>query len=84
MVLSLSNYVFNLSHSEAQREFLEWKVKQLINAGFKVNGIKEYISKSGYNIGKTVLYSQLSVIPTIKALRRSVYTPKKKLLRENY
>ena len=80
MVLSLSNYVFNLSHSEAQREFLEWKVKQLINAGFKVNGIKEYISKSGYNIGKTVLYSQLSVIPTIKALRRSVYTPKKKTL----
>lgn len=77
-----SNYVFKLSHSEAQREFLEWKVKQLIDSGFKVNGIKEYISKNGYNIGKTVLYSQLSVIPTIKALRRSVYTPKKTLTRK--
>lgn len=72
-----SNYVFKLSHSEEQREFLEWKVKLLQDAGFKVNGIKEYISKCGYNEGKKVLYSQLSINPTIKALRRTVYIPKK-------
>ena len=76
-----SNYVFKLSHSETQREFLEWKVKLLTDYGFKVNGIKEYISKCGYNEGKKVLYSQLSINPTIKALRRSVYTPKKTFTR---
>lgn len=77
-----SNYVFKLSHSEAQREFLEWKVKLLTDYGFKVNGVKEYISKCGYNEGKKVLYSQLSINPTIKALRRSVYTPKKTFTRK--
>jgi len=77
-----SNYVFKLSHSENQREFLEWKVKLLTDYGFKVNGIKEYISKCGYNEGKKVLYSQLSINPTIKALRRSVYTPKKTFTRK--
>lgn len=77
-----SNYVFKLSHSETQREFLEWKVKLLTDCGFKVNGIKEYISKCGYNEGKKVLYSQLSINPTIKALRRSVYTPKKTFTRK--
>lgn len=76
-----SNYVFKLSHSESQREFLEWKVKLLTDYGFKVNGIKEYISKCGYNEGKKVLYSQLSINPTVKALRRSVYTPKKTFTR---
>ena len=76
-----SNYVFKLSHSESQREFLEWKVKLLTDYGFKVNGIKEYISKCGYNEGKKVLYSQLSINPTIKALRRSVYVPKKTFTR---
>lgn len=76
-----SNYVFKLSHSESQREFLEWKVKLLTDYGFKVNGIKEYISKCGYNEGKKVLYSQLSINPTIKALRRSVYIPKKTFTR---
>lgn len=76
-----SNYVFKLSHSEEQREFLEWKVKLLQDAGFKVNGIKEYISKCGYNEGKKVLYSQLSINPTIKALRRTIYIPKKTFTR---
>ena len=77
-----SNYVFKLSHSESQREFLEWKVKLLTDHGFKVNGVKEYISKCGYNEGKKVLYSQLSINPTIKALRRSIYTPKKTFTRK--
>ena len=77
-----SNYVFKLSHSTLQREYLEWKVGLLNKYGIKNNGAKEYISKCGYNIGKSVLYSQMSLIPTIKALRRSVYTPKKTITRK--
>lgn len=77
-----SNYVFKLSHSEEQREFLEWKVKLASKVGFKLNGIKEYISKCGYNVGKNVLYSQFSINPTIKALRRTVYIPKKTISRK--
>lgn len=77
-----NNYVFKLSHSTHQREFLEWKINLLNESGIKNNGIKQYTSKCGYNIGKEVLYSQLSIIPTIKALRKSVYTPKKKITRK--
>lgn len=77
-----SNYVFKLSHSTLQREYLEWKVNLLNTYGIKNNGVKEYISKCGYNTGKEVLYSQMSLIPTIKALRRSVYTPKKTITRK--
>lgn len=77
-----SNFVFKLSHSEEQREFLEWKVKLAKEMGFKLNGIKEYVSKCGYNIGKNVLYSQFSINPTIKALRRTVYIPKKTITRK--
>lgn len=76
-----SNYVFKLSHSEAQREFLEWKIDLLNKFGFKNNGVKEYISTCGYNKGNKVLYSQMSLNPTIKALRRTVYTPKKHITR---
>lgn len=76
-----SNYVFKLSHSIEQREYLEWKVSLLNKLGIKNNGIKEYISSCGYNTGKGVLYSQMSVIPTIKALRRTVYIPKKTFTR---
>lgn len=76
-----SNYVFKLSHSEAQREFLEWKIDSLNKFGFKNNGVKEYISTCGYNKGNKVLYSQMSLNPTIKALRRTVYTPKKHITR---
>ena len=76
-----SNYVFKLSHSEAQREFLEWKIDLLNKFGFKNNGVKEYISTCGYNKGNKVLYSQMSLNPTIKALRSRVYTPKKHITR---
>lgn len=72
-----SNYVFKLSHSVEQKEYLEWKVNLLNKAGIKNNGIKEYISSCGYNKGKGVIYSQMSINSTIKALRRSIYTPKK-------
>ena len=77
-----SNFVFKLSHSVEQREYLEWKVKLLDKFQIKNNGIKEYMSTCGYNIGKGVLYSQMSVIPTIKALRRTVYIPKKTITRK--
>ncbi len=77
-----SNYVFKLSHSTLQREYLEWKVGLLNKYGIKNNGVKEYISRCGYNTGKSVLYSQMSLTPTIKALRRSVYTPKKTITRK--
>lgn len=76
-----SNYVFKLSHSETQKEYLEWKIGLLNKYGIKNNGMKEYISTCGYNIGKTVLYSQMSINPTIKALRRTVYIPKKTITR---
>ena len=76
-----SNYVFKLSHSVDQREYLEWKVSLLNKLEIKNNGIKEYISSCGYNIGKGVLYSQMSLNSTIKALRRSIYIPKKTFTR---
>ena len=72
-----SNYVFKLSHGKDQLEYLTWKVQLLNNLELKNNGIKTYVSKCGYNIGKIVLYSQMSINSTIKALRRSVYNPKK-------
>ena len=77
-----NNNVFKLSHCKEQRDYLEWKIEQLKNAGLRNNGLKEYISTCGYNIGKGVLYSQMSVIPTIKALRRTIYIPKKTITRK--
>lgn len=72
-----NNCVFKLSHCEQQRDYLEWKIKLLGNNGIRANGIKEYISTCGYNSGKKVLYTQLSIIPFIKVLRRVFYRPKK-------
>lgn len=72
-----NNYVFKLSHCEQQRDYLEWKIKLLSDNGIKTNSIKEYISTCGYNSGKKVLYTQLSIIPFIKVLRRIFYKPKK-------
>lgn len=72
-----NNNVFKLSHCEEQRDYLEWKIKQLKNAGLRNNGIKEYISVKGYNVGKKVYYTQLNIIPFIKVLRRVFYKPHK-------
>lgn len=68
-----NNYIFKLSHSEKQREYLEWKIKQLKNNGIRNTGIKEYVSTCGYNKGSKVLYVQLNIVPFIKVLRRVVY-----------
>lgn len=55
-----SNYVFKLSHSVDQREYLEWKVGLLNKLGIKNNGIKEYTSSCGYNKGKrSVIFSNV-------------------------
>lgn len=73
-----NNNVFKLSHCEAQREYLEWKIEQLNEMAIRNNGIKSYTSVCGFNIGKTVLYTQLNIIPFIKVLRRAVYYEGKK------
>lgn len=74
-----NNNVFKLSHCEEQRDYLEWKIEQLKEAGLRNNGLKDYISIKGYNIGKKVYYTQLNIIPFIKVLRRVFYKPYKKL-----
>lgn len=68
-----NNNVYKLSHSCKQRDYLEWKIKQLNEAGIRHTEIKSYISSSGYNKGNEVIYTQLNIIPFIKVLRRIVY-----------
>lgn len=72
-----NNYVFKITHAEAQKEYLEWKIKQLNEHGIRNNGIKSYIKTKGYNIGVPVYYTQLNSTPFIKVLRRVVYKGKK-------
>ena len=72
-----NNYVYKLAHAESQLDYLQWKIKQLNNAAIRNNGIKSYIKTKGYNIGATVYYTQLSIIPFIKVLRRIFYKPVK-------
>ena len=70
-----NNYVFKLSHGYKQKEYLEWKINLLNENGIKNNGLKEYVSTCGYNLGSIVYYSQMSVIPFMKVLRRVIYKP---------
>lgn len=72
-----SNNVFKIAHAESQKDYLEWKIKQLKNAGIRNNGVKSYIKKCGYGIGVSVYYTQLNIIPFIKVLRRVFYKPVK-------
>lgn len=74
-----SNNVFKLAHAEQQKDYLEWKIKQLNDAGVRNNGLKTYVKTCGYNIGVNVYYTQLNIIPFIKVLRRVFYKPKKVL-----
>lgn len=74
-----SNNVFKLAHCEQQKDYLEWKIKQLNNAGIRNSGIKTYISSNGYNVGKTVFYTRINIIPFIKVLRRVFYKSTKKI-----
>lgn len=72
-----NNNVFKIAHCEAQKDYLEWKIKQLKECGIRNNGIKFYIKTSGYNAGVPVYYTQLNIIPFVKVLRRVVYKGKK-------
>ena len=74
-----SNNVFKIVHCSQQLDYLEWKVKQLKEAGIRNNGIKSYIKTKGYNTGVPVYYTQLNIIPFIKVLRRVFYKPTKVL-----
>lgn len=76
------NYSFKLSHGSQQREYLEWKIEQLRLIGLPVPIIKEYSSSCRFNKGRKVLYANLPINPTIKALRRVVYKPKKTFTRK--
>ena len=44
-------------HGKNQKEYLEWKVKQLKEAGIRNNGIKFYIKTKGYMTGVPVYYT---------------------------
>ena len=72
-----NNNVFKIAHAESQKDYLEWKIKQLNNCGIRNNGIKSYIKTHGYNTGVPVYYTQLNIIPFIKVLRRVFYKDKK-------
>lgn len=72
-----NNNVFKIAHAESQKDYLEWKVKQLNNCGIRNNGIKSYIKTCGYGIEKIVYYTQLNIIPFIKVLRKVMYKNKK-------
>lgn len=72
-----NNNVFKIAHCEQQKDYLEWKIAQLKDAGIRNSGLKSYISSSGYNKGKTVLYTKLNIIPFIKVLHRVFYKPTK-------
>lgn len=77
-----NNNVFKIAHCKEQQDYLEWKIKQLNEAGIRNNGLKWYTSTKGYNIGKQVCYTQLNILPFIKVLRRVVYKPNKRLTRK--
>lgn len=74
-----NNNVFKLAHAQKQKDYLEWKIKQLNDAGIRNNGLKTYVKTCGYNTGVNVYYTQLNIIPFIKVLRKIFYKTKKVL-----
>lgn len=72
-----NNFVFKIAHCSEQKDYLEWKIKQLNNHGIRNNGVKSYIKTKGFNIGVPVYYTQLNIIPFIKVLRKVFYKEKK-------
>lgn len=77
-----NNFVFKMAHAVEQQEYLKWKIKLLNNYGIKNSGLKTYISSKGYNKDKTVVYTQLSIMPFIKVLKRVMYKPHKTINRK--
>lgn len=74
-----NNNVFKLAHSIEQSDYLKWKIRLLGEYGIRNSGYNEYVSVTGYNIGKKVCYTNLNIIPFIKVLRRVFYRGKKTL-----
>lgn len=72
---------FRIVHSEKQKAYIEWKIKLMDEFGIKNGGLKIYKSTSGYNKGQNILAVRLSTNATIKALRRTIYIPKKTITR---
>lgn len=72
-----NNFVFKISHTESQKDYIEWKINLLNQHGIKNNGLKSYIQKGGYKEGITMYYTQLNIIPFIKVLKRVFYKEKK-------
>lgn len=66
-----NNYVFKLSHCEEQLDYLEWKVKQLNEAGLRNNGVKEYVSTKGFNTGKKSLLFTIKYNSFCKSSQKS-------------
>lgn len=64
---------FRMTHCGKQKEYLQWKVNQLNNAGIRNCGVKSYVSTKGYKVGETYYYTRLFVNPFIKVLRRVFY-----------
>lgn len=75
----MNNNVFKIAHCEQQKDYLEWKIKQLKGSGIRNSGLKTYVSSDGYNVGRTVYYTELNIIPFIKVLRRVFYKPVKRI-----
>lgn len=73
---------YKIDHSTPQLEYLKWKLKLLNEAGIKNTGLKLYKSSAGYNKGEDVYRVRVSTNMTIKAIRRSVYIPKKTITRK--
>ena len=65
-----SNNVYKIAHCEAQKDYLEWKIKQFNNRGIRNTGIKSYIKTRGYNSGVPVYYMKLYITQFAKVLRR--------------
>lgn len=72
-----NNFVFKITHCDKQKDYLEWKIRQLKDSGIRNSGIKSYIKTKGFNAGVPVFYTQLNIVPFIKVLRRVVYKDKK-------
>lgn len=72
-----NNFVFKIAHCEKQKDYLEWKIKQMNSCGIRSNGVKSYIKTKGFNTGALVYYTQLNTITFIKVLRKIVYKDKK-------
>lgn len=72
-----NNFVFKIAHAESQKDYVEWKIKQLNNHGIRNNNLKSYIKTKGFNTGGLVYYTQLNIVPFIKVLRRVFYKEKK-------